>query len=95
VFTNIRDDNTQEVINTISNWATANQMRLNVNKTKHMYINNNNGTKQTATINNTIIEEVDTYKWIGIQTNSKMDYDIQWDIVAKKTRPHIYLLKQL
>ncbi len=39
VFNNFNDDNTQQTVDGIQEWAKQNKMRLNIDKTKHMIIN--------------------------------------------------------
>ena len=95
VFKKAREDNTQQVIERIESWAKNNKMRLNVNKTKHMYINNINNISSSVILEDTLLEEVKVYEWIGVQANSEMNNDLQWEIVLKRTNPHKYLIKQL
>ena len=90
LFKNVKEDNTQEVIDKIEVWAKVNKMRLNIVKTKHMLINNHNNVISNVTISASPLEEVHIHEYIGYRTNSDLNYDIQWDYVAKRTNPLIY-----
>ena len=70
-------------------------MRLNGNKVKHMYVNNINNVSLPLTLDNIALEEVNSYEWVGVLANSDMNYDLQWDVVLKRTNPHNYLIKQI
>ncbi len=89
------DDNTQQTVDSIQKWAKQNKMRLNIDKTKHMVINQTTAGPTNITINNNNLEQVENYKYLGSILNDKLDYDEQWEKKAKTTNCHIYLIKQL
>ncbi len=39
IFNNFNEDNTQKTINSIQDWAQQNKLQPNIDKTKHMVIN--------------------------------------------------------
>ncbi len=63
----------------IQEWTKQNKMRLNIDKTKHMIINQTTAgpTNITITINNYNLEKVENYKYLGSILNDKLDYDEQ------------------
>jgi hypothetical protein len=92
IFNNLNDDNT---VDSIQEWTKKNRMRLNIDKTKHMIINQTTAGPTNITINNNNLEQVENYKLLGSILNDKLDYDEQWEKTAKTTNCHIYIIKQL
>lgn len=89
-------DNTQQTIDNIAKWASDNKMHLNIEKTKHMYINKSETEPSTTvTLNSQPLQQVDHYKYLGVTFTSQMDYDKQWEVTSKTTNQHIYLIKRL
>jgi hypothetical protein len=70
-------------------------MRLNIDKTKHMIINQTTAGPTNITIINNNLDQVDNYKNLGSILNDKFDNGEQWEKTAKTTNYHIYLIKQL
>ncbi len=59
LFNNSNDDNTQQTLNSIQEWTKQNKMRLNIDKTKHMLINQTTARPKNIKINNNNIDQVD------------------------------------
>jgi hypothetical protein len=95
IFEKVEDDKTQEIINGMEKWATENQMRLNINKTKHMIINAKSNKIPQVTLNNVSLQQVSEFNYLGVVLNEKLDYDQQWEVTMKITNQHIYLIKSL
>jgi hypothetical protein len=93
IFNRIHD-NTQHTVDCIKKWANDNKMRLNIKKTKYMYINSKE-TEQDITLYGHKLERVDNYKYLGVIINNELNHDTHWDKVSKITNSQIYLLKQL
>ena len=87
-------DNTQQAADSIQRWTEDNKMKLNVKKTKHMYINLK-GDESTITLCNQPLENVDNYKYLGVNINKNLNHDIHWKQMSRTTNSHIYLMKQL
>ena len=87
-------DNTQQAVDSVQRWAEDNKMRLKVRKTKHMYINTK-GDESTITLYNQPLENVDNYKYFGVNINKNLNHDIRWDQISRTTNSQIYLMKQL
>ncbi len=82
-------------MDSLQEWAKQNKMRLNIDKTKHMIINQTTAGPTNITINNNNLEQVENYKYLGSILNDKLDYDEQLEKTAKTTNCHIYPIKQL
>ncbi len=52
IFNKYNDDNTEQTVDSIQEWAKQNKMRLNIDKTKHMIINQTTAEPTNITINN-------------------------------------------
>ncbi len=65
IFNIFNDDNTQQIVDSIQEWAKQNKMRLNIDKTKHMIINQTTAGPTNITINNSNLEQVENYKYLG------------------------------
>ena len=87
-------DNTQQAVDSVQRWAEDNKMRLKVRKTKHMYINTK-GDESTITLYNQPLENVDNYKYFGVNINKNLNHDIRWDQISRTANSQIYLMKQL
>jgi ribonucleases P/MRP protein subunit RPP40 len=91
---NVIIDSTQQAVDSIQRWAEDNKMKLNVKKTKHMYINTK-GDESTITLYNQPLENVDNYKYLGVNINKNLNHDIHWGQISRTTNSQIYLMKQL
>ena len=58
IFKNLNDDNTQQIEDS-KEWAKQNKIRLNIEKTKHMIINQTTAGPANITINNNNLEQVE------------------------------------
>ena len=87
-------ENNQQAVDSIQRWAEDNKMKLNVKKTKHMYINTK-GDESTITLYNQPLENVDSYKYLGVNINKNLNHDIHWEQMSRTTNSQIYLMKQL
>ncbi len=68
---------------------------INIDKTKHMIINQTTAGPKNLKINNNNLEQVENYKYLELILNEKLDYDEQLEKTAKTTNCHIYHIKQL
>jgi hypothetical protein len=59
IFNNFNGDNTQQTLDSIQEWRKQNKMRLNIDKTKHMIINQTKAGSTNITINNINLEQVE------------------------------------
>ena len=68
-------------------------MRLNIKKCKVMTINSND--YDPVNINGQAVEEVNSYKYLGIAINNKLKWDQQWQRDHKSISSAPFLLRQL
>jgi hypothetical protein len=84
----------QLIVNGIQAWCTENGMRLNITKCKILAIGHN--CEQPLVVPNNIpLEYIISYKYLGIQINTRLDPNQQWQRVYSLTNSLTYLLKKL
>ena len=93
IFNDPTENNIQLAVDGVSKWTEINQMKLNIKKTQAMHININEQTP--ITINNQEITTTTSYKYLGTQLNTKLDWDSQWEFISKKFNSTLYLIKTL
>ena len=72
-------------------------MRLNEGKCKVLYIPDNNidTALPLVKLSDKPLEIVESYKYLGIDINDKLDWSQHWERIRKRIGPVPYLLKQL
>ena len=83
----------QKIANGVSKWCDDNKMRLNVKKCK--IITSNYTLTQPIMINGEPLEEVNSYKYLGVELNNKLNWDQQWTRVKSITSSVPFLIKRL
>ena len=83
----------QKIADGISKWCDENKMKLNVKKCK--FITSNYTPAQPISINGEPLEEVSSYKYLGIELNNKLNWDQQWTRVKSITSSVPFLIKRL
>ncbi len=63
IFNNLSEDKTRQTVNSIQKRAKHNKMRLNIDKTKQMIINQTTVGPKNITINNNNLEKFENYKF--------------------------------
>ena len=80
-------------------WCNANKLSINLMKTKYMLfqIRNkiNNSDIPTITINNTIIERVNSFSFLGVKLSESLNWHEHATHVAKKLKQNLYLLNNI
>jgi len=66
-------------------WSRENDMVLNVSKTKVMLFGNTND-KIEILVDGVVIEQVNSYKYLGVLLDAELDFGIQVDFVVGKTK---------
>lgn len=81
----------------LSDWCNDNDLILNVSKTKEMYIMNQrfNPPCTPLEINDTCVESVQSFKYLGTIIDSKLKFQLNTDYVIDKARKRIYIMKKL
>ena len=89
-------------INTITKWLNINMLKLNVNKSKAMFIGskqlknvNINDSAYGITVNNIDVEFVSSFKYLGIIIDNKLDFKEHVDYLEKKVRKKIGYLSRI
>ena len=83
----------QKIADGVLKWCIENKMRLNVKKCKIITLNYT--PVQPIMINGEPLEEVDSYKYLGIELNNKLNWDQQWTRVKSITSSVPFLIKRL
>jgi len=65
----------QEAVNGIDRWCLINKMRLNEKRCKIM---TTAGLKISIKLNDTPLEQVTVYKYLGIELNIDLNWDSHW-----------------
>jgi len=94
---NINGSLPQQVADAVHKWCIEKKMRLNVDKCKMMLFCNGSTASPPAPIyiSNVPLEPVSSYKYLGVEINSRLDWDAQWQKVRSKTKCLPFLLKRL
>jgi hypothetical protein len=92
-FTGI-DSKIQEAAHQASGWTADNDMEGNTDKTKGMtiYFGKKLLELEPITMNNSIIEDVTTFKLLGLITNNKITWNDHIEYICSKASKRIYFL---
>jgi hypothetical protein len=87
----------QETVDTTNEWTKAKDMKINIGKTKEMYISFNKNLAQPnqITINGEQIERVNSTKLVGITIQDNLKWDLHIESIVKKARMKLHFLIQL
>ena len=87
----------QDIAAGVEKWCQVNKMRLNEGKCKVLYIPDNNidTALPLVKLSDKPLEIVESYKYLGIDINDKLDWSQHWERIRKRIGPVPYLLKQL
>ncbi|XP_054642346.1 alpha-1,3-mannosyl-glycoprotein 4-beta-N-acetylglucosaminyltransferase A isoform X3 [Dunckerocampus dactyliophorus] len=85
------------VIRDFVSWSELNQLQLNTSKTKEMIINVQKKTSHFTPVNiqGADIELVDSYKFLGVHLNNKLDWSVNTHALYKKGQSRLHLLRRL
>ena len=87
----------KEAINNFTSWCSDNKLFLNADKTKEVIIDFRIKPSPIlpVVINNQIIEQVNSYKYLGITIDNKLNWDLQANSVTKKINKRMFFLRKL
>ncbi|KAK7093340.1 hypothetical protein V1264_007114 [Littorina saxatilis] len=81
----------------VSGWCVANDLDLNVTKTKEMVFDRRK--KKTPllplTISGENVEQVDSFKFLGVTISNDLSWAVHTDLSVKKAHQRLYFLRQL
>ena len=95
IFKDLSEDNIQQAVDAIVEWAKINKMKLNESKTKHMIVNQKQQGPQMVLLNGQPLQETVVYKYLGLHLNRGLTVHDHWETLAKKLRSNLILYKQL
>ena len=96
-------DQLQNCANSLDKWCISNKMVLSIEKTKTLFISNSQPNSQQKTnnhfenvkISNTMIDEVDSTKLLGVNVDKTLSWCIQVAQVKKCTSYRLFILKKI
>lgn len=96
----VSDGNDQEyrgVISDFVGWCETNVLQINAGKTQEMIIDFRRKSPPTTPVNiqGKDIEIVDSYKYLGVHLNNKLDRTTNTDVLYKKGQSRLHLLRRL
>ena len=93
------DSETQyfQAIDNFSNWCNKHHLELNVSKTKELIVDFRRGQNsiEPVMIGNDAVEIVDTFKYLGVVLDSKLDFKAHVQAVQKKSQQRLHVLRRL
>lgn len=87
----------REVIKDFVSWCEVNHLHINASKTKEMMIDFRRNTPHSTPVNiqGLDIEVVETYKYLGVHLNNKLDWTVHTQALYKKGQSRLHLLRRL
>ena len=86
----------QAIVDAVDRWCIDNKMHLNTNKCKLLALRCLSATdRPIVNLNGSVLEYVDSYKYLGVNLNTEMRPDQQWDLISPRLNSLPYLVKQL
>ena len=78
-------------------WCQENNLALNVNKTKEMIVDFRKPQRERPPIHidGTVVEKVESFKFLGVHITDKQKWSIHTDRVVKKAQQHLLNLRRL
>lgn len=78
-------------------WCRANHLHLNTSKTKEMVVDfrRSQPQLQPVTIEGDIVEVVETYKYLGLHLDHRLDWSVNTDVLYRKGQSRLYFLRRL
>ena len=89
--------NFRNQIESVVSWCQNNNLKLNVSKTKEMVIDfrRNRTMLEPLVIDNTIVEQVNSFKFLGTFVNNDLTWDYNCKKILSKARQRMYFLRKL
>ncbi|XP_063751874.1 uncharacterized protein LOC134872481 [Eleginops maclovinus] len=97
----ITDDNEEEYRALVENfvgWSDNNHLQLNISRAKELEVDFRRSTKRSLTpitIRGEEVEVVNSYKFLGVHLNSKLDWRDNTDALCRKGQSKLFLLRGL
>ncbi|KAF7649768.1 hypothetical protein LDENG_00136670 [Lucifuga dentata] len=89
--------NTGEVIKDFVDWCGINHLHINTSKTKEMVIDFRKKSPPITLVNiqGLDIDTVESYKYLGVHLNNKLDWSVNTDVLYGKGQSRLHLLRRL
>ena len=85
----------QQDLDSLYKWLCINKLKINIEKTKYMIITRKNNFEAfSLTINNTILERVESIMYLGIHIDNKLNFNDHIDYTISKIAKQIGFLKR-
>ena len=86
----------REEVRVLGVWCQENNLTLNVNKTKEMIVDFRKQQREHPPIHIdwTVVEKVESFKFLGVHITYKLKWSTHTDSVAKKAQQHLFNLKK-
>ena len=97
LISNNDETNYRREIDDISTWCTDNNQRLNVLKTQEMVVDfrRNKAPLDPIIIDNTVVEQVNVAKFLGIFLSSDLTWHVNCSEILKKAKQRLHFLRIL
>ena len=84
-----------EQIHDFVNYCSNNFLELNVKKTKEMVIDyrKSNNVPSVVSINGSMVERVDTYRYLGVVIDNRLSWHEHVEALSKKLSPRMYCMR--
>ena len=78
-------------------WCDGNHLQLNTGKTKELVVDfrRRKSTPIPVSINGEEVEMVDTYKFLGVHLNNKLDWSDNTEALYRKGQSRLFFLRRL
>ena len=83
-----------EELNEINDWLCVNKMKINLSKTKMMWLNGK-GIMNEVRMDGRVIDVVDNIKYLGVYIDSKLDFKLHCNYIIKKMARKVGVLCRL
>uniref|UniRef100_A0A4W5NM05 Reverse transcriptase domain-containing protein n=1 Tax=Hucho hucho TaxID=62062 RepID=A0A4W5NM05_9TELE len=87
----------REEVRALGVWCQENNLTLNVNKTKEMIVDFRKQQREQPPIHidGTVVEKVESFKFLGVHITDKLKWSTHTDSVVKKAQQRLFNLKRL
>ena len=97
-YLQIQDD-LQNLLNIFSYWCNENKLSINADKTKMVCFGTKQRVKKTrnikVTLLNTLIQQVPSYKYLGVTLDSSLNFNLQIQQTINKVSHKLYVLSKI
>ncbi len=87
----------REEVSTLTKWLQENHISLNIDKTKELVVDFRRQSRENTpiTIDETLVEWVNTFKFLGVHITEDLTWSAHTDAVLKKAHQRLFFLRRL